>query len=71
MQDFKNVECLCHDLVERKSKSRRVSSKKVLELKEKLVLDPNEYSFDEQDTINALQVAFEGEIMQTQYFVQK
>ena len=35
-----------------------------------LVLDPNEYSFDEQDIISASQVAFEGEIMHTQYRVQ-
>ena len=36
----------------------------------KLGLDPNEYSFDEQDIIGALQVVFSGEIMHTQYCVQ-
>ena len=58
-----------NDLVERKIKSRRVSSKKVLEFKEKLGLDPNCYVFLEQD-ISALQIAFEQEIMHTQYCVQ-
>ena len=56
-------------LVERKMKSRRLSSKNVLEFKEKLGLDPNEYSFDKQDIISVLQIAFEGEIMRTQYCV--
>ena len=58
-------------LVERKMKSRRLSSKNVLEFKEKLGLDPNEYSFDKQDIISVLQIAFEGEIMRTQYCVLK
>ena len=53
------------DLVERKIESGRISSKKYLKFKEKLGLDPNKYSFDEQDIISALQVAFEGEIMHT------
>ena len=59
-----------NDLVERKIKSRRVSSKKVLKFKEKLGLDPNCYVFLEQDIISALQIAFEREIMHTQYCVQ-
>ena len=59
-----------NDLVERKIKSRRVSSKKVLEFKEKLGLDPNCYVFLKQDIISALQIAFEREIMHTQYCVQ-
>ena len=59
-----------NDLVERKIRSRWVASKQFLEFKEKLGLDPNEYCFDEQDILNALQVAFEGEIMYTQYCVQ-
>ena len=37
--------------------------------KEKLWLDSNKYSFDEQDIISALKVTFEGEIMHTQYYV--
>ena len=53
-----------------KEKKRRVSSKKFLEFEVKLRLDPNKYSFDEQDIISTLQVAFEGEIMHTQYCVQ-
>ena len=59
-----------NDLVERKIKSRRVSLKKNWELKEKLGLDPNKYSFEDQDIISALKVAFEGDIMHTQYCVQ-
>ena len=59
-----------NDLIERKIKSRRVSSNKFLEFKGKLGLDPDEYSFDEQDIISVLQVAFEGENMHTQYCVQ-
>ena len=58
-----------NDLVERKIRSRRLSSKKLLEFKEKLALDPNKYNFDEKDIISALQVAFEGEIMHTQYCI--
>ena len=59
-----------NDLAERKIKSCRVSSKKILEFKEKLGLDPNKYGFEKPDIISALQVAFEGEIMHTQYCVQ-
>ena len=59
-----------NDLAQRKIRSHRLASEQFLEFKEKLELDPNEYSFDEQDIISALQVAFEGEIMHTQYFVQ-
>ena len=57
-------------LVERKIRSRRLASEQFLEFKEKLGLDPNKYSFDEQNIISALQGAFEGEIMHTQYCVQ-
>ena len=57
-------------LVERKIRSRRLASEQFLEFKEKLGLDPNKYSFDEQSIISALQGAFEGEIMHTQYCVQ-
>ena len=45
-------------------------SKKCLEFKEKLGLDPCKYHFDEQDTISSLQVAFAGEIVHTQYCIQ-
>ena len=56
-----------NDLVEKKFWNRR---KKFLEFKEKLGLDPNKYNFDEQDIISALQLAFEGEIMNTQNCIQ-
>ena len=52
-------------LLEKKIENRRVSSKRLLEFIEKLRLDPNDYSFDGQDIISALQVVFEGEIMHT------
>ena len=55
-----------NDLVEQKS--CRKASKKFLEFKEKLGLDPNEITCDEQDIRRALQVAFEGEIILNQYY---
>ena len=54
-----------NDLVERKIKSCRKSSKRFLEFKKKLRLDPDIVTCDEQDIISALQVAFEGEIIHT------
>ena len=54
-----------NDLVERKIKSCRTASEKILNFREKLVLDPNKITCDEQDIITALQVAFEGEIIHT------
>ena len=56
-----------NDLVGKKIKSCRKSSKRFLEFKKKLGLDPNLVTCDEQDIISALQVAFEGEIILTQY----
>ena len=56
-----------NDLVERKIKSQRVSSNFFLKFKEKSGLDPNKYSFDEEDITRALQIPFEGEIMHSQY----
>ena len=48
-----------------------MSIRTIFEFKEKLGLDPNEYSFDEQDIISALQVTFEEEIRHTQYCFKK
>ena len=56
-----------NDLVERKIKSCRKSSKRFLNLKKKLALDINVVTCDEQDIISTLQTAFEGEIILTQY----
>ena len=56
-----------NDLVERKIKSCRKSSKKFLEFKNKLGLKSDVVTCDEQDIISALQVAFEGEIIHTRY----
>ena len=58
-----------NDLVERKIKSCRKSSKRFLEFKKKLGLDPNVVTCDKQDIISALQVAFKGEIILTQYSI--
>ena len=55
-----------NDLIERKIKSCRKASEKFLKFKEKLGLDAYKVNCDEQDIISALQVPFEGEIIQTQ-----
>ena len=54
-----------NDLVERKIKSCRKSSKRFLEFKKKLGLDPDVITCDEQDIISALQAASEEEIILT------
>ena len=59
-----------NDLVERKIKSCRKSSKIFLDFKKKLGLDPDVVLCDEQDIISPLQVAFEGEITLTQYCIE-
>ena len=58
-----------NDLVKRKIKSCRKSSEKFLEFKKKSGLEPDVVTCDEQDIISALQVAFEGEIILTQYCI--
>ena len=59
-----------NDLVKRRIKSCRKSSKRFLEFKKKLGLDPDVITCDKQDIISALQVAFEGEIILTQYCIE-
>ena len=54
----------------KKIRTRRQSSKKYLEFKERLVLDHVKYNFDKQDIMSVLQLVFEGEIMHTQYCIQ-
>ena len=54
-----------NDLIQRKIKSYRKSSEKFLIFKEKLGLDPYKITCDEKGIISALQVVFEGEIIQT------
>ena len=58
-----------NDLVKRRIKSCRKSSKRFLEFKKKLELDPDVITCDKQDIISALQVVFEGEIILTQYCI--
>ena len=57
-------------LADKKIKSCGKSSKTFLEFKTKLGLDPDVATCDEQDIISALQVAFEGEIILTQYCIE-
>ena len=59
-----------NDLVERKIKSCRKSSKIFLEFKKKLELDINLVTCDEQDIISTLQTTFEGEIIITRYWIE-
>ena len=59
-----------NDVVEKKIKNCRKSSKRLLEFKKKLGLDPDVVTCDEQDIISTLQVAFEGEIILTQYCIE-
>ena len=59
-----------NDLVKRKVKSCRKSSKRFWEFKKKLRLQPDVVTCDEQDIISALQVAFEGKNIVTQYCVE-
>ena len=58
-----------NDLVERKIKSSRKSSKRFLEFIKKLGLDPDVVTCDEQDIISTFQVALEGEIILIQYCI--
>ena len=58
-----------NDLVERKIKSCRKSLEKFLKFKEKLGLESDVVTCDEQDIISALQIAFEGEIIHTKYCI--
>ena len=58
-----------NDLVERKIKSCRKSSKRFLEFKTKLGLDPEVVPCDEQDIIKNLHDKFEGETIITQYSI--
>ena len=54
----------------KKIKSCRKSSKRFLDFKKKLGLDPNVVTCDEKDIVNVLQVVFEGEIILTQYCIE-
>ena len=49
----------------------RKPSEEFLKFKEKLGLDPYKTACDEQDIISALQLEFEGEIIHTQYCIEK
>ena len=59
-----------NDLVEKKIESCKNSSKRFLELKKKLRLNPDLVNCDEKDIIRALQVAFVEKIILTQYCIE-
>ena len=58
-----------YDLVEKKIKSCRKSSKRFLEFKKKLGSDPDVVTCDDQDIIKILHDRFEGETIITQYSI--
>ena len=59
-----------NDLLKRKIKSCRKSSKRFLWFEKKCGLHPNLVTCDEQDIISALQIAFEGGTILTQYCIE-
>ena len=71
MQNINNVGCLC-EMIQSKEKLKAVENhqKDFQNLKRKLRLDPTLDICDRQDIISALQVAFEGEIILTQYCIE-
>ena len=71
MQNINDVGCLC-EMIQSKEKLKAVENhqKDFYSSKKELGLDPNVVTSDEQDIISALQVAFEGEIILTQYCIE-
>ena len=59
-----------NDLIEKRIKRYIKSSKRFLEFKKQLGLDPNVVTCDELDIVNTLQIVFEGEIILTQYCIE-
>ena len=72
MPNTKSQQCrvfVQNDLVEKKIKSCRKSSKRFLEFKKKLGLDPDVVTCDKQDIIIILHDKFEGETINTQHSI--
>ena len=70
MQHIKDVECL-YEMIQSKEKLKAVEyHQKDFQNLKKLGLGPDVVTCDEQDIISALQVAFEGEIILTQYCIE-
>ena len=71
MQNINDVGCLC-EMIQPKEKLKAIENhqKDFQNLKKKLGLDPNVVTCDERDIISALQVAFEEEIILTQYCIE-
>ena len=72
MQNINNVGCLC-EMIQSKEKLKAVENyQKDFQnfQKKKLRLDSDVVTCDEQDIISALQVAFEVEIILTQYCIE-
>ena len=57
-------------MIQSKKKLQKIIEEIFRIQKKKLRLDPNVVTCDEQDIISALQVAFEGEIILTQYCIE-
>ena len=67
MQNTNDVVCLC-EMIQSKQKLKAVENhQEIFRIQKKLGLDPHVVTSDEQDIISALQVAFETEIILTQY----
>ena len=67
IQNSNRVEDL-YETIQSKEKLKAVENQKNFRI-QKLGLDPDVVTFDEQHIINALQVAFEGEIILTQHCI--
>ena len=67
IQNFNRVEDL-YETIQSKEKLKAVENQKNFRI-QKLGLDPDVVTFDEQHIINALQVAFEEEIILTQHCI--
>ena len=72
MQNFNSVEDL-FEMIQSKDKLKAVEIhlKKFQNSKKKLGLDPDIVNGEEQDIVSAFQVAFEGEIILSQHFINK
>ena len=69
MENINDVRFVRNDLVKRKIKSCKKSSKIFLEFKKKLGLDPHVVTCDKLVIKSALQVAFEGDVILTQHCI--
>ena len=70
MQNINDVGCLC-EIIQSKEKLKAVENyQKTFRIQKKLRLDFDVNTCDKQDVIRTLQVAFEGEIILTSYYIE-